>query len=161
MFDGGTGVASFSPVFFTGASNVTLVANVFRNRGANTVDVIADTTTKLVVSNNIFDGGYTIASTCSPAAIAGNIGGTTRTYLNAAPTTGAWQVGDVVYFTAPAAGGYVREIFDPMKDGHQVCEGLTCAGVTLIWRPSMGYLSDLIRKEYRKAQASARRRTAN
>jgi hypothetical protein len=63
-------------------------------------------------------------------------------------------------FTAPAAGGYVREIFDPMKDGHQVCEGLASAGVTLIWRPSMGYLSDLIRKEYRKAQASARRRTA-
>lgn len=64
-------------------------------------------------------------------------------------------------FTAPAAGGYVREIFGPMKDGRQACEGLMCAGVTLIWRPSMGYLSDLIRKEYRKAQASARRRTAN
>ncbi len=63
-------------------------------------------------------------------------------------------------FTAPAAGGYVREIFDPMKDGQQVCEKLTHAGVTLMWRPSMGYLSDLIRKEHRKAQASARRRAA-
>jgi hypothetical protein len=63
-------------------------------------------------------------------------------------------------FTAPAAGGYVREIFDPMKDGQQVCEKLTHAGVTLIWRPSMGHLSDLIRKEYRKEQAGARRRAS-
>ena len=61
-------------------------------------------------------------------------------------------------FTAPAVGGFVREIFDPMKDGQQVCEKLAHSGVTLLWRPSMGYLSDLIRKEHRKAQASARRR---
>ena len=61
-------------------------------------------------------------------------------------------------FIVARDGGYVREIFDPMKDGQQVCEKLTHAGVTLMWRPSMGYLSDLIRKEYRKAQASDRRR---
>lgn len=61
-------------------------------------------------------------------------------------------------FTAPAAGGYVREIFDPMKDGQQVCEKLSSAGVTLMWRPTMGHLSDLIRKEYKKARAADIRR---
>jgi hypothetical protein len=63
-------------------------------------------------------------------------------------------------FTAPAAGGYVREIFDPMKDGQQVCEKLSSSGVTLMWRPSMGYLSDLIRREYKKARAADLRRMA-
>ena len=61
-------------------------------------------------------------------------------------------------FTAPADGGYVREIFDPMKDGQQVCERLSRAGVTLMWRPTMGHLSNLIRKEYKKARASEVRR---
>ncbi len=63
-------------------------------------------------------------------------------------------------FIAPRDGGYVREIINPMKDDPQVCEKLAHAGVTLIWRPSMGYLSDLIRKEYRKEQAGARRRAS-
>ena len=63
-------------------------------------------------------------------------------------------------FVAPAAGGYVREIFNPMKDGHQVCERLSSTGVTLMWRPTMGYLSDLIRREYKKARAADIRRMA-
>lgn len=63
-------------------------------------------------------------------------------------------------FVAPAAGGYVREIFDPMKEGRQVCEKLSSAGVTLMWRPAMGHLSDLIRKEYKKARAADIRRMA-
>lgn len=60
-------------------------------------------------------------------------------------------------FTAPAAGGYVREIFDPMKDGPQVCEQLAHAGVTLMWHPEKGDLSEMIRREYksmRRAEAS-------
>jgi hypothetical protein len=63
-------------------------------------------------------------------------------------------------FSAPQQGGYVVEIFNPMRDGHQVCEKLSSSGITLLWRPSMGHLSALIRKEYRKAQADAKRRNA-
>lgn len=35
------------------------------------------------------------------------LGGNSITYGSAAPTTGTWKVGDKVYNTAPAAGGYI------------------------------------------------------
>ena len=63
-------------------------------------------------------------------------------------------------FYAPVEGGYVREIFNPLKDGSQVCERLAHKGITLIWHPEKGYLSDLIRKEYKKARAQFLKRMA-
>jgi len=55
-------------------------------------------------------------------------------------------------FFATVGGGYVRE---DRSNPRQVCEQLESRGVTLMWDPSQGPLSTLIRREWRARQRRA------
>ena len=110
IFDGGTGIAGYVNIFVTGASRIGINGNMFRNAGANTYDVQADTTTYFDMSNNIFQLGYYIDSAVAPSAIHSNIGGTYKVYVSAAPIYGTWAVGDKVFYSAPTAGGYIGAV---------------------------------------------------
>lgn len=61
-------------------------------------------------------------------------------------------------FFAPAAGGYVKENW---SDPRQVCERLASTGNTLLWYPSEGPLSQMIRRERAKALRAERQMWAS
>lgn len=110
IFDGGTGIALYANIYVTGASRVSINGNTFRSAGLNTYDVIVDTTTYFDMNDNNFYQGYYIDAPVAPSAIHSNIGGTYKTYLSAAPIYGNWEVGDKVFYSSPAAGGYIGAV---------------------------------------------------
>jgi hypothetical protein len=108
-FDGGAYTASYRTILMETTNKAVVTGNTFRN-GLNGEDFACGTTSNLVFSGNTLDLGFNIDAGVAPSSVFGNVGGTTRTYLNVAPTVGTWKQGDAVWFQQPSSGGYIGAV---------------------------------------------------
>lgn len=108
-FDGGANLPAYHTILMEGTDQAVVTGNTFRN-GNEGRDFTCNTTTGLILHGNVLDLGFFVDPGNSSTNVYGNVGGTTRSYLNAAPLFGTWKQGDIVWFQQPTAGGFVGAV---------------------------------------------------
>jgi hypothetical protein len=86
-----------------------IIGNSFES-AANTYDIEITNAKNVVIDGNNLAKGYSVASSAKAYIGRTNTGGTARSYLNAAPASNTWQVGDTVLFDTPTSGGYIGAV---------------------------------------------------